>query len=442
MKVYEAIARAIYDEGVEKFFALVGNANYEIVNAFDALDGTSVYAANIEGSAVGMADGYARATGRIGVCSVTGGPGMSNTVNALTSATRGRAPLVVVTGHSPDPDNHQRIDQHGLATLTGAGYREVDSVNSVLDDVRAVFAAARRERRPFILDTSRSLQRKEYSWEYDYLPSTDGMSEAQPIVPSTEAIERALDLISASERPVIIAGTGAIVAGAHDELVELAREVGALLATSLHAKNLFADDEFNVGVSGLFSWSFAMELLAQSDLVIGVGASLGHYTTESGYLYGDARFIQIDESQQITLGTGRSADAYVRSDALLGAKALREGVARRGLSGERFRAEKTRAFIAEHISDPDPYEYELEADLADPRRLCTVVDETFPEECGVAIGIGHSWGFPITMLKKRRSPLLFNHFFGSVGIASPVALGAAIASPHARSCYSTGTGRR
>ena len=429
MKVYQAIASALRDEGVESVFALVGNANYEIVNAFNALEGTSVYAANIEGTAVGMADGYARATGRVGVCSTTGGPGMSNTVNALTSAARGNIPLVLVTGHSPDPDNHQRIDQRAIASLTGCGYREIEAASSTLDDVRTAFHAARTERRPIILDTGRGIQKQEYTWEYDYVPSTSGIAAPQPVHPAPEALERALDLIAESQRPVVIAGTGAIAAGAADEIALFADEIGAILSTSLHAKNLFAGDPYDVGVSGLFAWSFAMEMLSEADLVIGVGASLGRYTTEGGYLYENARYVQIDELAEVVLGNGRTADAYVRSDALVGVRALREGVERRGLSGARYRTEETRAAIAAHIADPDPYPYEIEPDLADPRELCAVVDELFPSECGVSIGIGHGWGFPVTILKKWRWPLLFNHFFGSVGIASPVVLGAAVGNP-------------
>ncbi len=429
MKVYEAVARALKDEGVEKIFALVGNANMELLTAFADGGSGKIYAANIEGTAVGMAEGFARSTNRVGVCSVTSGPGLTNTLTALTSAARASTPLVLITGHPSDPDNHQRTDQHAVATLAGAGYREIETSGSALDDVRAVFWLARTEGQPMVLDIGRAVQAEEYPWEYAYSASSEALPLPQRIQPDPEALERAVALLANAERPVVVAGAGAIRSGARRAALDLAGDIGALLSTSLHAKNAFSGDPFNIGVSGLFSWKFTMELLAQSDCIIAAGASLNHYTTEGGYLFPEAKVIQIDTRPFVLTGMGRAADAFVRADAQAGLELLRAMVKDRRLEGTRFRTDKVREFISSGLSNLDPAEFDLQPGLGDPRKLCAVIDEMFPEECGIVVGTGHAWGFPNTILRKWRTPQLYSHAFGSIGIAFPLAIGAAIGNP-------------
>ena len=429
MKVHEAVAKALRDEGVEEIFGLVGNANMELLTSFATGESGRIYAANIEGTAVGMAEGFARSTGRVGVCSVTSGPALTNTLTALTSATRAKTPLVLITGHPSDPDNHQRTDQRSVATLAGAAYREVESAGGALDDVRAAFYLARTEAQPVVLDIGRAVQGEEYPWEYAYSSSADALAPPQRIHPDPDALERAVTLLANAERPVILAGAGAISSGARESIAELAGEIGALLSTSLHAKNAFAGDPFNIGVSGLFSWKFTMELLAQSDCILAVGASLNHYTTEGGYLFPEAKVIQIDTRPFVLTGMGRAADAFVRADALVSVERLRAIVKDRALGGTRFRTDEVRALIAGAMSDLDPAEFDLEPGLGDPRKLCAVIDDMFPEECGIVVGTGHAWGFPNTILRKWRTPQLYSHFFGSIGIAFPLAIGAAIGNP-------------
>lgn len=429
MKVYEVVARALADEQVGAVFALVGNANMEMLATLDTLDGPAIYHARIEGTAVGMAEGWARSSGRVGVACITSGPALTNATNALTSAARAHTPLVLITGHPDSRENHQTFPQQSLAELTGAAYFDIPTAGAALDVIKAAFWTARTEKHPVVLDIGRRVQGEEYAWSYTYEPSFAELRDEPPMPPARTALDEALALIASSERPVIVAGHGAYDSGARAEITTLATEIGALLATSLHVKNWFTGEPFNCGVAGLFSWQYAAEIFAEADLVIGVGASLNHYTTEGGYLFPAAQFIQIDTREHVLTGTGKRADVYVRGDARTTTAALIDAVREKALTGTRFRTPEIAARIAAGAADPDPATFDIAPGRVDPRRVLNVVDAGLPDECGIVVGTAHNWGLSNSELRRWRDPQLYSHAFGSIGIAFPLCLGAAIAHP-------------
>ena len=175
--------------------------------------------------------------------------------------------------------------------------------------------------------------------------------------------------------------------------------------------------------------AYSAEIFAEADLVIGVGASLNHYTTEGGYLFPAARFVQIDTREHLLMGTGKRADVYVRGDARTTTAALLDAVREKGLGGTRFRTPEIAARIAIGASNPDPATFDIEPGRVDPRRVLNVVDAGMPEECGIVVGTAHNWGLSNSELKRWRDPQLYSHAFGSIGIAFPLCLGAAVAHP-------------
>src|SRR5918912_4498295 len=102
MQVSEAIGQALADRGVEVFFGLVGSGNFAVTNALHS-DGATFYSSRHEGGAIMMADGYARACGKVGVCSVHQGPGFTNTLTGLTEAAKSRTPLLMLAGDTAAP---------------------------------------------------------------------------------------------------------------------------------------------------------------------------------------------------------------------------------------------------------------------------------------------------------------------------------------------------
>jgi acetolactate synthase-1/2/3 large subunit len=429
IKVYEAIAQAIIDEKIEAVFSLVGNANLEMLASLVKLGGPPLYHGRIEGTVVGMAEGYARSSNKLALAVVTAGPALANTTDALISAVRAHTPMVLFTGHPSDRSSHQTLHQRALAEVIGAGYFEINSSNATLDTVKAAFYTARAERRPVILDVNTAVLHSDFSWTYSYEPSFEEIIATQRLQPDPAAIDAALAMIGASQRPIIIAGEGAYRSDCRDAIVALAAELGALVGTTLHVKNWFSGDAFNLGVAGLFTWHYAGEIYAQADCIIAIGASLNHYTTEGGYLFPAAKVVQLDTQPQLIMGNGKRADCYVQSDARAGLDALISGVRARGLAGTRFRTEEIRAAISLGAQDPDPATFDIEPDRVDARRLANVIDDAFPTESGIVVGTGHGWGISNMEITKWREPQLYSDAFGSIGIAFPLALGMAIANP-------------
>ncbi|MBL7499160.1 thiamine pyrophosphate-binding protein [Frankia sp. CNm7] len=428
MKVYEAVARAILDEGTRTAFSLLGDANMELVASLRALGLADIRQSRHESATVAEAEGYARASGTPAVCSVTCGPGLANALLSLTSAVRSRAPIVLVTGapSRDDSTNLQRFDHHGVAKLAGAAYQTVGSPDAVLDAVRSAFRTARTGSIPVVLDVDIDIQNSDYPWDYAYEPSTVGLTPRQRPWPDELVLRAAVERLRAAERPVVLAGEGAVAAGAADALRALAERAGALLAVTLPARGLFHPDPFNIGVAGLFSSPVAGELLAEADCVVAVGASLNYFTTEGGYLFPNAAVIQVDVASQVTMSTGRSADVYLLADARVGAEKLLEA-----LRGDPPRTGYRTPEVARMIRDRpiDASTPELEPGTADPREVCEELERRLPEVAGLVIGGGHFWAFPIMHMARRYEPQLFGYHFGAIGQGLPLALGAAAARP-------------
>ena len=168
-------------------------------------------------------------------------------------------------------------------------------------------------------------------------------------VPGAAAIARAADLLAAAERPLIIAGRGAVLAGAREPIEALGERTGALLATSAMANGLFAGLPFALGISGGFASRHAAELLAESDVVLSLGATLNHWTTRHGALpAAGARLIQAD-LDPAAIGAHQPADVGIVGDAAATAALL---LAELEARGHRAVGRRTDAVAAGHRDAP------------------------------------------------------------------------------------------
>ena len=234
-------------------------------------------------SAVCMADGYARVSGAVGVCSVHQGPGLTNTMTGLAEAAKSRTPLLVLAGETPAAalTSNFRIDQHDLVESVGAIADRVHSPKSAADDAARAYQRARIERRPVVLMLPIDIQPQPAAQTE---PSKPPPPPLPTPAPDADAIAAAAELIATGKRPAIIAGRGAVLADAGAELERLGAIIGAVLATSAPANGLFAGLPYSLGISGGFASPFAATLLADADLVLVFGASVNHWTTKHGAL--------------------------------------------------------------------------------------------------------------------------------------------------------------
>jgi thiamine pyrophosphate-dependent acetolactate synthase large subunit-like protein len=422
MKVYERLAAAFKGEGVTHLFGMMGDGNMYWMDALDKIGGVNMLEVRHEGVGLGMADGWARQTHTPGVCTATCGPGVTQLATALVTAARAESPIVAFVGEYPatDQDYIQRFDQSRFAAACEAGFVRVHTPEYADEAVRKAFYLARIESRPILLSAPMDVQQKPFEDEDPYKPSSTLLSmrtaRADP-----GALEEAANIIASSKKPVIVVGRGAMWSGAGDAVVKLGKRIGALIATSLRAKNWLADNEYHAGISGLYATKTAIQLFEEADCVIAVGASMNRYTTEHGYLYPNARYVHLDSKPHVMMGMGRSADVYLQTDAKAGLEDLDSLLAKRSYKSTGYRTGEVLERLSNHYEDRT--QFDIEPGAIDPREVCRVLDETVPGNIGLLTGSGASAGFSTVTFQRARPFVHAAQFFGCIGQMLPAAMG-------------------
>jgi len=440
--VADVVGATIAAQGVKDAFGVLGSGNLVVTNALvrHGAGGVHFHHARHEMSAVCMADGYARVTGRVGVASVHQGPGLTNTMTGLAEAAKSRTPLLILSGETPAAalTSNFRIDQHDLVESVGAIADRVHSAKTAADDAARAYQRALTERRPVVLMLPIDIQPLP---AVQTEPSQRPLPPLRPPEPAPEAINDATDLIIQAQRPAIIAGRGAVIADAGPELELLGETIGAVLATSAPANGLFARLPYALGISGGFASPFASKTLPQADLVLVFGASVNHWTTKHGAMIGpDARVIQIDLEPR-AIGRNRPADVAIIADARAAANALNDELTKRGHANQGFRTPALRDEIAENTWSHDPYEDASTDEWIDPRTVSIEINKLLPANRAVAVDSGHFLGYPSMFLDvpDARS-WLFPNGFQAVGLGLGNAIGAAIAEPDRPTVAAIGDG--
>jgi len=336
-------------------------------------------------------------------------------------------PVVVYTSrtHFHNEWINQSLNQERLVTATGAGYIEVQTPAFAEDAVRKAFYEARLHKRPVVLAYPMNVQDASIDSDGDdYVPSSALFTGQQRIKPADEQLAQAVKIIAAAKKPVVVIGDGAVQSGAVDAASKLAQRIGALTATSLVAKGAMSGD-FHAGISGMFSTRAVMQLFEEADCVIAIGASLNPHTIEGGLLYPKARIVHIDVAPTVLMGNDQLAHCYVQGDALAAVQTIDAQLAQAGVSNEGYRIPAVRKLLLN--ADCDPTEYEIEPDTVDPREASRIIDEKLPSDMGIVIGVGHSFAFPVMIMKKPRVLHEFVNGFGSIGQTLPTAIGMAVA---------------
>jgi thiamine pyrophosphate-dependent acetolactate synthase large subunit-like protein len=426
MKVYQGLAKAFAAEGTTAIFGMMGDGNMYWMEALHDI-GVDLLEVRHEGAGLGMADGWARATHTPGVCTATCGPGVTQLATALVTAARGQSQLVAFVGEAPTTDEEyvQRFDQSRFAAACEAGFVRVLSPETAYDAVRKAFYLAKLESRPVLLSAPMDIQQKTMADDEEYVSSASVFTAQRPY-PSPQSIERAADIVAEAKKPIIIVGRGAMWSGAGDAVQKLGERIGALIATTLMAKNWLSDADYHAGISGFYGTRTALELFQEADCVIAVGASLNRYTTEHGYLYPNARYIQMDTRPHVMMDGGRAADCYISTDARLGVEALDALLAARSVSSTGYRTPEVKQRLSNHFTDSA--EFPIEQGRVDPREVCLALDAVVPPDVQLVMGSGASTGFTTMLFNRPGRRVMAGHFFGCIGQMLPAAMGALVAS--------------
>jgi acetolactate synthase-1/2/3 large subunit len=427
VKAYQAFAQLLAGRGVDTVFGLMGDGNMYWISAYADLPGAHWYPAWHEAGAVGMADGYAAASGQIGVATVTMGPGLAQSLAALTAAVRTRRQLLLISAEVTETPPHQAqsAPQAAWVEACGARYLRVRSAAEFAPALDEAFATVRNFT-PTVLSVVIDAFDADLDTHLSY-PSDAALDGRQPQARATsEHVDRAVDLLAGAQAPVIVIGNGVLRSGAGEQVAALGERIGAAFVTTVGAKGALGDEPYQVGLTGMMAGPLARELLAEADVVVVAAAALDLYNTDGGRLAAQSRVIRIDRrdpaelwnpapgrvislqgevGEVVELLTGRLAGARtgVRTDAFRGRLAAEE---------QRQRALTQTA----HVDGPNPWE------------VVATLDDELPDDAHCVVGIGHFWYFATPYLSPRKGrSFQFGCGFALIGQALPLAIGAAAA---------------
>jgi thiamine pyrophosphate-dependent acetolactate synthase large subunit-like protein len=436
-RVYDILARAFVQEGVQTCFALLGDANMNWSARLSEAGCRMVYVRH-EHAAVAAAMAYARKSRDVGVATVTCGPGVTQLITALPAAVRAHLPLVVFAGEAPLKSGwyNQEIDQAPLVNTTGAAYHRLHWPERMPVAVRDAFLQARRERRPVVVGVPFDLQARPWEGaEKPVTPSRNLLPRTSPMPPHPDDVARAAELAASAERVVVLAGLGAVEAGAGPACRALAAKTGGLLSTTLPARGLFHDDPFCIGISGSFTPEVGLEYLAQADFVIAVGCSLAYHAGGGGQLWPKARTLHID-IDPLAISQGQEVAKYhMRADARLGVEALAAAIPPRKNS---WRSDAMAARVRD--SKPDSHVFDIPPGLLDPRDVAAALEKALPRDWQLVNSSGHSSWFFAQMPSRPQENFLTIREFGAIGNGICFAMGVAAARPERRVVLFDGDG--
>lgn len=436
--VAEAVGIALGELGAEHIFGVVGSGNFRMTNALIAA-GAGFTATRHEMGAACMADAYARSTGRLSVVSVHQGCGLTNSLTGVTEASKSGSPVIVLAGDTPawNKGSNFWIDQDAVIRGLGAVPERVHRPETVWQDVQTAVQTAVHHRRTVVLSVPLDIQEESAPQR----PQA-GLTLTAPVASgaSGPAVEQLSEALRAADRPVIVAGRGALHAEA--ELRALAEHSGALLTTSAVARGLFAQDPWYLDAMGGFATDGTAALIGEADLLVAFGASLNKWTTRSGHLLRGSRLIQVDDRPE-ALGFHVPVDAGVVGDSRLTAQAVLEQL-RSGDAAPRtgYRTESTgqRVRAARHWCE-QPFEDTSTGEQIDPRLLTVELDRRLPEDRVVVPDGGNFNAYPAMLFRvPDNTGYCLGLAFQSIGLALSMGVGAGVALPERTPIVGVGDG--
>ena len=294
----EIIVECLKEQGVDTVFGYPGGA---ILNVYDALykhsDEITHILTSHEQGASHAADGYARATGKVGVCLATSGPGATNLVTGIATAYMDSVPMVAITCNVTVPllgkDSFQEIDIAGVTMPITKHNFIVKDVSTLADTLRRAFVIAKEGRPgPVLVDITKDVT----GAEYDYVHVTPKPIERVTCTIKEEDIDRAVEMLRKAKKPFVFVGGGAIASEASDELRKFVKKLDAPVTDSLMGKGAFdGTDPYYTGMLGMHGTKTANFGVTQCDLLVVIGARFSDRVTGNTRKFAsNAKILHID----------------------------------------------------------------------------------------------------------------------------------------------------
>ncbi len=430
---YQLLAEDLKAHGVEVVFGLMSDDTAVFAVTLDTM-GIEFKGARHENVAVAAADGYAAATGRIGVAMIGRGPATANGLHGSVFASRGGNRVLIMYGEAPVTDgaiNTLGPDYKGfnaVGVLNAAGLRtfvatSADAARATLAD--ALAAVAKGGAAALLLPTSVQLSETVVAEESP--PPARDMTPIAPQPGRPQAVEAAAALLARSKRPLIIGGLGVHRGGAKDALEALAEKVGGVLATTARGNGMFRGNPYNVGIIGSFSHSAGRRMIEQADCVLAFGAGLNFFTTSFGESLPDAPLVHIDRNRA-AISQWSTADISIVGDARLVAEQITAAVDERAGEDKPFHVEETRRALADFDNTKD-FQPQNTARTLDPRTVGVEIDKLLPAKRNLVFDAGNFLGVVPYLTCTGPDHFKFTNDFASIGIGFGAALGFARGRP-------------
>ena len=428
----QSLVNALEAAGVEVMFGIPGGA---ILPAYDPIFDSKIRHILVrhEQGAGHAATGYAQATGKVGVCIATSGPGATNLVTPLADAQMDSVPIVAITGQVPGPaigtDAFQEADIRGVTMpVTKHNYLITDPADIPRAIAEAFHIASTGRPGAVLVDIAKDALQKETTFNY---PKNVSLAGYNPVMePKSEAISDAAALISQSKKPVLYVGGGVIKANAAKELLALAELTGVPVVTTLMARGAFPDShKQHLGMPGMHGTVAAVTALQKADLLITLGARFDDRVTGKLSSFApNAKIIHAD-IDPAEIGKNRHADVAVVGDLKNILRAL---------------VPATKAALAKSAPDLTPWlnevygwrkkfplGYDTPSDgSVSPQYVIERIGKISGPDTIFAAGVGQHqmWASQFIGYEKPRT-WLHSGGLGTMGYAVPAAMGAKVGAP-------------
>ena len=439
----EAFVETLVAQGVKDVFGIVGSAYMDALDLFPLAGIRFISVAHEQGGGH-MADGYARASGRHGVCIAQNGPGVTNFVTSTAAAYWAHSPVVVITPET------------GSMTLGLGGFQETEQL-PIFSRITKYQAHVNNRARMAEL-TSRAFDRAQLGMGPTQLniPRDFFYGDIECEIPRPVAIERgaggeqalddAAELLAGAQFPVILCGGGSIMAEAQAEAIRLAELLSAPVCNSyLHNDSFPASHPLWCGPLGYQGSKAAMKLIARADVVLALGTRLGPFGTlpQHGLEYWpkNAKIVQIDADPTM-LGLVKPISVGICGDAKAAALALIARLSGKNLACHANKAARLTTIKNEkvaweteldgwtHENDPWSLEVAKGSDAMHPRQVLRELERAMPQGAMVSTDIGNICSVSNSYLRFERTRSMFAAMsFGNCGYAFPTIVGAKVAAP-------------
>jgi pyruvate oxidase len=408
--------------GVTHVFGMVGHSNLGFADAMRVAEergDLSYIGIRHEGAASFAATAFGKLTGRLAACFAIAGPGSTNLLTGLYDAKMDRAPVLAISGQVPSKVRgrgaFQDTDLHGAFSDVACSTQTVQagSAHAELMNLACKTAIVERDVAHLVLPD----EVQDLSAPKAAAPGTpDGRTGRREIAPPAAALADAVEAIAAAERPLIIVGNGA--RDGMDDIIGLAEELGAPVATTFKGKGLISDHhELGCGVLGRSGTPIASWFMNESDLIVAFGASFANHTGISDY----KPIVQID-FEPMALGRFHAVTVPVQAHVAVAARMIRDALpaSRRCHDLRPEVAERWRIWRDEKASRrlDDRGEGINAAALFDAMSRCVPADAIMPVDVG-----NNTYSFG-RYFEVREQSVLMSGYLGSIGFAFPAAMGA------------------